>query len=365
MQRFFIGCRVSWFLLGLMFLSVASAQTEQIRQSRFQVAHQSEQDSVNSTSRESFYPALPPPPAPRKAWPADAPDQNQHVYSGYDSLPTQRLSAVPAVPAQHTSSKPISKLPTLAPAKIDEPAKQQTIEVIESSSEDGFFSYLEPNNWFEPDWKGSFQLGINGSEGNARTLSLKTGGNLKRKTDYNLTQLDLTYAKTLSKSLETQHNAIVNLNTEWPIKDSYWSVFVKGGLEYDEFKAFDLRIMVNSGGVYHFLKEKNVKLKGRFGAGVSKEVDGPDDSYVPELLFGLEWEKKLTKRQKIYLKAEYFPDAEDFANYRIVTDGGWEVLLDEEANLSLKLGVKDRYDSTPNGTKPNDFDYSMLLLWKL
>jgi hypothetical protein len=41
----------------------------------------------------------------------------------------------------------------------------------------------------------------------------------------------------------------------------------------------------------------------------------------------------------------------------------WEVVLDEVAHLSLKFSVIDRYDSTPNGKKPNDLDYSTVLLW--
>jgi hypothetical protein len=31
--------------------------------------------------------------------------------------------------------------------------------------------------------------------------------------------------------------------------------------------------------------------------------------------------------------------------------------------LSLKLSVIDRYDSTPQGARPNDLDYSTLLIW--
>ena len=41
------------------------------------------------------------------------------------------------------------------------------------------------------------------------------------------------------------------------------------------------------------------------------------------------------------------------------------MLLDEATNMSLKLGIIDRYDSTPNGLKPNDLNYSLMLLWKL
>ena len=46
-------------------------------------------------------------------------------------------------------------------------------------------------------------------------------------------------------------------------------------------------------------------------------------------------------------------------------DAGWEVLLSQAANLSLKIGVVDRYDSTPNGRERNDLNYTALLLWKL
>ena len=43
-----------------------------------------------------------------------------------------------------------------------------------------------------------------------------------------------------------------------------------------------------------------------------------------------------------------------------------ELLLDEATNLSLKVGLLDRYDSTPGiGLQENDVDYFITLLWKL
>ncbi len=86
---------------------------------------------------------------------------------------------------------------------------------------------------------------------------------------------------------------------------------------------------------------------------------------MPEAVFGLDFERQLTKRQKFKCKGEYFPDWEDFSEYRLVVDAGWVLLLDEEANLSLKLAANDRYETSPNGVKPNDINYSLLLLWKL
>ncbi len=220
--------------------------------------------------------------------------------------------------------------------------------------------------WFDPEiWENSIELGINGSEGNTQRLSFRTGSNLRRTTDTSVLAIDITYARTTANSIETQNNALLAVRHDWLFGESPWTVFAATTLEYDRFKAFDLRTAVNAGVGYQFIKNDATKLVGRFGSGFSREIGGPDDSYVPEAVLGIEFEHQLTKRQKLIAKSDFFPDWSDFAIYRIETTVGWEVLLDEEANLSLKVGVIDRYDSTPNGRKHNDFDYSLLLIWKL
>jgi len=226
--------------------------------------------------------------------------------------------------------------------------------------------------WFDPDywfpaaaWEGGVELGINASEGNSETLNLRAGGNLKRKTEQFIFGVDLSYAKATANSVETRHNALLDVGSEWLLGDSRWTLFGDFGAEYDEFKAFDLRLTLDGGVGYQFIKNDISTLTGRFGAGVSREIGGPDNRFVPEAVFGLEYERQLTERQKLAAKTEYFPAWTDFDDYRLVANIGWEVLLDEEANLSLKLGLTDRYDSTPHGLRPNDIDYFVLLIWKL
>lgn len=107
------------------------------------------------------------------------------------------------------------------------------------------------------------------------------------------------------------------------------------------------------------------KLKGRFGGGVSHELGGPDDSYVPEAVYGLDFELRITARQKISVETNYYPSWEDYTDYRIVSVVNWSILLDEATNLSLKLTGNDRYDSTPNGSKPNDLNYALMVVWEL
>jgi hypothetical protein len=231
--------------------------------------------------------------------------------------------------------------------------------------EETVYTFFDPGYWFPTDgWSSSFEIGINGSTGNAETFSMRTGAHIQRSAGGSNFTLDVKYAKTLASGLETQHNALLNSNVETDVGDSLWTTFFKTSLEYDEFKAWDVRTAMNAGVGYHLLKTEDAKFIVRFGSGVSREVGGPDDDYVPEAVYGLEIDRKITKRQKFYGTVEYFPDWTDYQDYRLVTNAGWEFVLDEEANLSLKLGAIDRYDSTPHGRKPNDLDYSLVLLWK-
>ena len=107
------------------------------------------------------------------------------------------------------------------------------------------------------------------------------------------------------------------------------------------------------------------QFRPRFGSGVSREFGGVDEEWKPEAVFGFDFTRQISSRQEFKATVDYFPVWGDFADYRLLTDISWELVLDEVNNLSLKVGVIDRYDSTPNGAQPNDVDYSVLLLWSL
>lgn len=226
-------------------------------------------------------------------------------------------------------------------------------------------AWYYPWTWFPMDgWENSAELGINGSSGNAESFSFQTGARFKRKSDFTGFDLRISHNRTNANGLETQNNALMFADFERFLGDSRWTYFVKNGLEYDEFKAFDLRYNINSGLGYSFYRTDDLTLTGRFGAGVSREFGGPNNAWSPEALFGGDYEHQVTKRNKLIAKIDYYPEWSDFANYRLISDVAWEYLLDEEGNLSFKLGANDRYDSTPNGRKANDVNYSALLLYK-
>jgi len=145
---------------------------------------------------------------------------------------------------------------------------------------------------------------------------------------------------------------------------SPWSWFVQTAVEYDEFKAFDARVSGNTGLGFEFFKNDFSTLTGRFGASTSKEIGGIDDEVKPEILYGFEYERKISERQKASASVDYFPDVTDAHDYRLNAKASWEVVVDPDWGLSLKLSANNRFDSTPDpGNSKNDIDYSALMLW--
>lgn len=267
---------------------------------------------------------------------------------------------MPSVPSEGLLEPPPPLQPEM-PASVFE---QAPVEIAEPE-------YVYRPIWYYPwtwlpldGWENSAELGINGAEGNAQSLSFQTGARFKRKTDLNLFDFRISHNRTQANSVETQNNALFFGDYERFIGDSPWTFFVKNGLEYDEFRAFDIRYNLTAGLGYSFFRTDDLTLVGRFGAGTSREFGGPDDRWVPEALFGFDYEHQVNARNKLIARVDYFPDWSDFSNFRLVSDTSWEYLLDADGNLSFKLGAVNRHDSTPNGAKPNDLAYNALLLYK-
>jgi len=225
--------------------------------------------------------------------------------------------------------------------------------------------WYQPTTWFVPSiWDLGFQFGLNNATGNTETFSMQVGADANRKTDEGELDLKLRYSKGQNSGVENQNQAILNARNEWTMGKSPWSLFTTGTLEYDRFRAFDLRLATHVGLGYQLVETEKVDLAGRFGSGVSREIGGPDDSYVPEASFAGDFKWQISDSQKLTTTVVYYPDYSNYTDYRINTNAGWEIALSGPMDISLKLAVIDRYDSTPNGRKANDLSTVFLVIWK-
>jgi putative salt-induced outer membrane protein YdiY len=227
-------------------------------------------------------------------------------------------------------------------------------------------SWFDPVYWFGPEpWDAGLELGINGSEGNQSTLSLRSGGHVKRVTPGWKLDSSLVYNKNRSNNVETQHNAKVDARVDRILAESAWTLFSLDNLIYDEFQTYDLQVSLNLGVGRQVLKTSTVDLLARVGTGATREFGGVVEDWQPQALFGVDYTHQISTMQRLAAKVDYFPEWQDFREYRVVSDLGWQIALDRPRNVSLKLSLIDRYDSTPDGAKPNSFDYAVLLIWGL
>lgn len=268
-------------------------------------------------------------------------------------------------PAPSQADLPIEPLPPPA-ASEDLPAELLIEEPLAEEIAAPVFPWYHPKRWIGPvEWDSAIELGINGSSGTSDSVSVRAGGYIKHESKVRKLAFDIYHNRTNASGLETQNNARSNVRHDWLFADSPWTVYLMSQVYHDEFQAFDVNVNVNSGLGYRFLDSDVIELTGSFGSGTSREFGGVEDEWIMEAQFGLEYEQKLSERQKLTAKTDYFPQWSDWDNFRLVTDLGWEVALDAPSNMSLKVAATDRYDGEPNGAPPHNLNYSVLLLWKL
>jgi hypothetical protein len=212
-------------------------------------------------------------------------------------------------------------------------------------------------------WEGRVEAGVNGAAGNSDRLNMRFGAHATRKTPADALTLDFIYAKSAQNGEETENKALLSGRNEWLFQGDPRFMYLYSTAEYDAFQAWDVRVTAGLGAGYKWIKNDCTSLATRLGAGFSREIGGPENRFVPELNVGLDFEHKLTERQKITFTTDLFPDLGDLGEFRANTKAAWECLIDPVHNLSLQIGVLDRYDSTPEGARRNDIDYFGLLVW--
>lgn len=258
------------------------------------------------------------------------------------------------------------------PEEVEKPKDAKKDEKPKEEEEDsyGYFDYVPYGQYYHVDywlgqakWKNSAELGLNGQTGNTESNSLRVGAKIKREGESTIFSADIRHLRTSGENGLTQNNAYVKHKLEWPLKlHDKWSLFEKTDIEYDAFKAFDMRLVFNGGVSYKPYKTDATDWTLSVGSGFSQEYGSPQKGIIPEATLGSDLTHQLTEKQSFQIKFEFFPAFEANQGYRSVTDASYTIALDH--GLSLKISAEDRYDSTPNNRKRNDLDYACLLIWQ-
>ena len=220
-------------------------------------------------------------------------------------------------------------------------------------------------DWWRGGWTHNADVGFFGSEGNSESFSGRAGLGMTRLASDMESRAGINYQYATTNSQKSKSRGEAFIRNDYIYRDSKWGFWAQGKLEYDEFQAWDWRASAYAGPSYTFIKNDRTLLRGRAGLGVSYEFGGQAKEGLKfEGLLGLDYEQKLSERAKIYASVEWIPSISDWADYRLNANAGYEILVDPESKMTLKLGLADRYDINPgDGRKKNDFEYFGMLSW--
>jgi len=219
------------------------------------------------------------------------------------------------------------------------------------------------HGWVAP-WDGTLELGLNGADGNTNNSNLFFGFDGEREYRGGDLTFDLDYFYQQANSAVTMDRGVAKSRYEREIAASSISWYLEGFFEYDNLRAYPGRLSVAAGLSKPLIETDRFNVKGRAGAGASKKIDAPDDKWRPELQFGMDYEYRLTERQRLFGFLDYYPDMSDFGTYRLNYKLAWEALLEEDWGLAMRASLMNWYDSNPGpGTSANDLYYVLSLIW--
>jgi hypothetical protein len=150
-------------------------------------------------------------------------------------------------------------------------------------------------------------------------------------------------------------------------KERKWIFYLSSKNEYDEFENLDYRGTLSPGIGYRFLNEKDKKLVTRLGPAVTHELfrDPPLRRTTPDLFAELDTRWPLFDRVQYEHKSSIHPSLNDIDVYRIVSNTGILICLDDGEQWNLKLGMRFEHNSQPNvGREKSDYTSSILLVYK-
>ncbi len=213
-------------------------------------------------------------------------------------------------------------------------------------------------------WKSRIELGVNGNAGNASRESIRLVFMSDRKTERLEQHFASNYKLTSDDRGRSENRIVIDARNDWlGANQSPVRYFVKGTLELDEFQAWDARASGFGGVGYDIIKGEKTTLVGRGGFGGSQLIGSLDEEFRPEGFVAANLTHTVSETQKLNGAVEYLPQTDELREFRLNANASWEVRIDPQKDLYLRLGVATRYDSDPGEAETTDLDYFLTLGW--
>lgn len=217
--------------------------------------------------------------------------------------------------------------------------------------------------WLD-NWKFTLEGGWNGSSGdnNQQSFRIRLAG--ARPAEDNTTNASVSWNHQQVDGEARANNVIVDLRNDWNAgPKGGWGFYVALNSEYNEFTAWDFRFSGNAGVSVDLLKDDDLTIVLRSGLGGTREFGSSFTDPRLEVWPSLDATLKIDDRSKVGTSLTGAVNVEDVDASRANFKAWYEVLLDPKHNLSLKLGIENKYEYAPAiGRENNQLEYYAALV---
>jgi hypothetical protein len=208
-------------------------------------------------------------------------------------------------------------------------------------------------------WSGGADLGLNGATGNSDLVNVRGGWNVRRRSERNSLTSDFQYIYSQQNGSLRTHQALLNSRDEILFPGTRWLAFGASQIEYDQLRSYRFRVGTYLGTGYSVVDQPDLVFKVRAGAGATREfgVEGVQDRWVPEMLYGYDFRYKMNERSTFVSIVDIYPRLDALGQLRARARAAYEYVLDPKTGAVMRLGIQERYDSDPGTAKRNDLNY--------
>ncbi|MCH2026572.1 MAG: DUF481 domain-containing protein [Verrucomicrobiales bacterium] len=228
---------------------------------------------------------------------------------------------------------------------------------------------LKPDPGKEPkkDWIFSAGFDLLGKQGNTEEMSLGANALIARKGPKDELKFTAEFEDREKNSEKTADRIAGGASYEYFFKDSLgW--YLRSDLESDEITSVNLRSTTGAGASYRLLNRDRQTLVVRSGLGyrfIDYETMKEDESSLT-LDLGLTHNYKFNDMVSIASQLSYVPGIGSSENNRFVHDSTLVFPIGNGERWSLKLGIKNEYETEPAVPEKLDTTYysKMSFSWK-
>jgi hypothetical protein len=198
-------------------------------------------------------------------------------------------------------------------------------------------------------WDQSISVGLNVQNGQKDTKSFSALYNANKTENGHKSTIDMSYQRAQSDGERTLNRFASAWGNEWFRAASRWNTFSMLQFDWAEFQSWDQRLIGNMGIEYDLIQsqeaDKKFTLAVRIGSGFRKEFHSFDEDLIPEGLLGASVSWSISNLQTFSADTTWYPDYNDFENYRLVTNAAWDLQLTSIENLEFSIGLMHEYNS--------------------